>query len=166
MSERKEQILSRLREEAAETSTFFNNLPAEAWATQIYEIGPEWDARQVFCHVVETEFHMRQLVERIAAGGEGVSEDFSIDRFNDSKVSKMDDVQPAELFERFEANRKQMISMVETLEDEDLDKMGRHPFLGVEKIEKILKLVYRHVMLHMRDIARALEAGHPIPSSD
>jgi DinB family protein len=166
MSDRKEQILSRLREERAETILFFQGLEDTAWKTQIYEAGPEWDARQIFCHVVETEEHMRRLIESIVDGGEGVPEEFSIDRFNNSKVSKMDGVQPAELFGRFETNRAAMIAMVEKMEDADFDKMGRHPFLGMERIERILKLVYRHVMLHQRDITRALDAGHPIPASD
>ena len=45
-----------------------------------------------------------------------------------------------------------------TARDEtDLDREGRHPFFGPSALEKLLKLVYRHNMLHLRDIRHALK---------
>jgi hypothetical protein len=47
------------------------------------------------------------------------------------------------------------------MSDEDLGREGRHPWLGWDKIGKFLKLVYRHNMIHQRDMRRALEEGQP-----
>jgi hypothetical protein len=49
-----------------------------------------------------------------------------------------------------------MAALVEGLNDADLDREGRHPFFGVDRVEKFAKLVYRHNMLHERDVRRAL----------
>jgi hypothetical protein len=66
----------------------------------------------------------------------------------------------------FEETRAATLSVIESLSDSDLDRQGRHPWLGVAELEKIIKLIYRHNMLHQRDIQKALESGQPIPSPE
>ena len=48
------------------------------------------------------------------------------------------------------------------LADADLDRQGRHPFLGITAVEAMLKLLYRHTMLHERDTRKAIETGAPL----
>jgi hypothetical protein len=96
------------------------------------------------------------LLDNILAGGEGAPEDFSIDRFNNSQVAKMAAMSWEELSEAFRAARADMAALVLSLADEQLELRGRHPFLGVASVEDILQLLYRHNMLHVRDIRRTL----------
>lgn len=166
MGERLIKIIDRLKSEGNESLNFFRALPSSAWATQIYDIGPEWDVREILCHFVSAESSLVELFKRIVATGEGVSEDFDIDRWNNSKVSKMREMLPDELIRQFEVTRARTVSWTGTLEEPDLDKVGRHPFLGMVELEQMLKLLYRHNMLHQRDVTRALSAGSPIPPSD
>jgi hypothetical protein len=45
----------------------------------------------------------------------------------------------------------------------DFDRVGYHPWFGDTPLENMLKLVYRHNMIHQRDIEKALATGQPVP---
>lgn len=159
MTERTDYLATRLREKGAATAEFFRALPPAAWQATVYTEGAAWDARQVLCHFVSSERAFLRLFEDILAGGEGSPEDFDINRFNESQVGKMADLSADELIAQFEATRAEMIALVERLDDADLEREGRHPFFGVDRLEKFVKLIYRHNMLHERDIRRALDGS-------
>ncbi len=57
--------------------------------------------------------------------------------------------------------REETIVLVESMKDNDLDREGRHPYFGFLALEKMLKLIYRHNMIHERDIRRAFHTGAP-----
>jgi DinB superfamily len=166
MADRLPHIITRLTDEGAATLDFFRGLPPDVWAQQVYDIGPEWDVREVLCHFVSAEESLAKLFVRIVATGEGVSDDFDVDRWNASKVSKMNDMTATELIEEFNRLRAATVAWAATLAEDDLDKVGRHPFLGMDRVENMLKLLYRHTMLHLRDVRKALDTGQPVPPSD
>lgn len=157
MGERTAAIIARLMEKGRETATFFRSLTPEQWRTRIYSDGPQWDTRQVLCHFVSAERAYRRIFEDVMRGGEGAPEGFDIDRFNAHEVGRMDSLTPQELIAQFEAARAAVVAFVRRLDDADLDREGRHPFFGVDRLEKFLKLIYRHNMLHERDVRRVLE---------
>jgi hypothetical protein len=39
----------------------------------------------------------------------------------------------------------------------DLANTGRHPFLGWVAVEDIIKMLYRHDQIHLRDLRRLLK---------
>jgi hypothetical protein len=166
MSDRRKQIIARLKDEGAGTLGFFRGLPAEAWSQQVYDTGPEWDVREVLCHFVSAETSLIELFKRIVATGQGVPDDFDIDRWNKSHVSKMEGMTPQQLIPEFEGTRARTVAWVETLAEDDLSKVGRHPFLGMDTVENMSKLLYRHNLLHQRDVRKVLDTGQPIPPSD
>jgi hypothetical protein len=166
MAERLKHLIMRLQQEGVNTLGFFRGLPAEVWSQQVYDTGPEWDVRQVLCHFVSAEESLVRLFARIVATGEGVADDFDIDRWNASKVSKMHDMAPAQLIGEFETLRANTLAWAATLAETDLDKVGRHPFLGMDRVENMVKLLYRHTLLHQRDVRKALDTGQPVPPSD
>lgn len=163
MPNRKDTLLRRLVEEGQKTAAFFRALTDEQLAQSIYLTGPQWHARDVLAHLVTTERYIRRLLADILAGGSGAPEDFSIDAFNAEHTADGQTFSAAELVTRFEAARAEMIALVTGLDETDFDRSGRHPFLGVTKLEEMLKLLYRHTMLHERDVRRALETGQPVP---
>ena len=166
MAERLNHILTRLREEGATTLAFFNGLPIEVWTQQVYTTGPEWDVRQVLCHFVSAEESLCRLFKRMVETGEGSPDDFDIDRWNASKVSKMAEMTPRQLIAEFERLRAETLNWAQTLDESALDVEARHPFLGIDRLENMLKLLYRHNKLHQRDIRVALDSGEPMPPSD
>src|SRR5574341_1857635 len=88
---------------------------------------------------------------------------FDIDDFNLREVGLMADMTPAQLVDHFEQTRASTIAFVESLSDADLERDAWHPWFNWDKLGKFLKLVYRHNMLHERDVRKAIETRQPVP---
>ena len=88
----------------------------------------------------------------IQSGGPGVSELFDIDQFNANAKNKNATAKRELLIEQFRTIRSEMISFVVSLTEDDLNKQGRHPFLGQTTLSEMIKMVYRHNQIHSRDL--------------
>jgi hypothetical protein len=151
-------LAERLISEGKKTLEFFKALQPEEWRATIYTEGTEWAVRDVLAHFVAAEKGVTRLIEVIVAGGSGVPEDFDLNAYNERKVSSLKETPPEALLEQFIQARQQSAKMAGGLSPQDLEKIGRHPFLGLAPVAEILKLVYRHNQLHQRDVRRSL---HP-----
>ncbi len=156
MSDTPEFLSQRLRHEGAKTSAFFKELSAADWEKTVYADTPPWTVHQLFAHFVSAEENLFWLVRDIQAGGRGAPEGFDIDRFNQREVAQMKSASPASLLERFQELRQQTSAWIALLKQEDLDKRGWHPFLGLAPLTEVVKLIYRHNQIHQRDIRKAL----------
>ena len=45
---------------------------------------------------------------------------------------------------------------MQSLQEDHLDRLGRHPALGLVTLETLITAMYGHVLFHMRDAQRAL----------
>lgn len=149
-------LLNRLTAQGSSTEEFFQELPSDHFETKIYSEGSQWTIRQILAHFVNAEDGIRRLVEYIIQGGEGVPEDFDIDAHNEKEVDELDEETPEVLLKGFKQNRQKTIQFVSSLSDTDLEKVGRHPWLGVTTVNDMLKLMYRHNQIHQRDIRKSL----------
>lgn len=163
MVETADHLVTRLAEEGEKTRLFFERLSAQQLEQPIYAEGSAWTAQQILAHFVSTEAAMLTLIRTILAGGPGAPADFSIDSFNEAEVTALKVVAREELLQRFDHLRHQMIALVSGLSPMDLQRIGRHPFLGEAPLAEIIKLVYRHNQIHQRDIRRQLDntGGEP-----
>lgn len=150
------QLLKRLREEGDRTTAAFAGLTPEQWASVIYADGHPWHARDLLAHLLSTERSIQNLLRNVLAGGPGAPPDFDIDAFNQAEVIRLHGRAPADLLAEFTSARADTLTLVSALHTADLDRIGRHPFLGETTLEDILKLLYRHTMLHLRDLRQAL----------
>jgi hypothetical protein len=168
MPTRKELILTRLTEEGAKTAAFFRTLPPKHWKQQVYMVGPEWGAHDILCHFISVERTLAIYYGDLAKGGTGVPRDFDIDAFNAREVKALRNANhtPESLIEQFEHQRQATVTLVQTLADSDFDRIGFHPWFGDTPLENMLKLVYRHTMLHIRDLNKAIDTGQPVPHVD
>ncbi len=73
----------------------------------------------------------------------------------------MADRTAADLLEALRVTRQDSIDLVATIAEADFARQGRHPFFGMMTIEDMFKLIYRHNMLHARDVRRVLETTTP-----
>jgi hypothetical protein len=144
-------ILSRQK-----TQNFFQDIPEDDWYQQIYTEGAKWTVHQVLAHFVATEAAITRLIKYILRGNPGVPKNFDIDAFNEREVHCLAKLPNVMIMQRFEERRDETIKMVEDLNDDDLLKEGRHPWLGVVPIEEMIKLMYRHNQIHQRDIRKTL----------
>lgn len=149
-------LAEQLIKQRESTSRFFTGLPDEIWTQELYTDGAQWTVHQVLAHVVDTEGSLLQLFQHITRSGGGVSADFDIDRYNASAVNKISTHSRQQLLEMFDQRRSAMVDFVNGLAKEDLDKEGRHPFLGHTNLGEMIRLFYLHVNLHIRDIRKLL----------
>jgi hypothetical protein len=157
--EQAERLVERLRAEGEKTLAFFRELPEEAYAQEVYAEVTAWKIEDILAHFVSAEAAFAVLLENVVEGGEGAPEGFDIDRFNEGDLRQRQGAGAGALLESFARLREKTVGLVSGLEAEDLERMGRHPFLGMTRVEDMIKLVYRHNQIHVRDIRRALSAG-------
>jgi uncharacterized damage-inducible protein DinB len=147
-------LADRLKTEGDKTAAFFASLSADQWKSEVYTEGETWTIRNVLAHYVTAEKGFVKIFASIRAGGPGASEDFDIDRYNASQQKKTRELTPAELLEQFIAVRAEMTAWVAALTEADLEKQGRHPYLGQATLAEMIKMVYRHNQIHYRDLRK------------
>lgn len=162
MRDEVEHLARRLAQDGEKTLQFLRELPAEAWRAQVYTTGSAWAVREVLAHFVSAERWLKVLVEDVVNGGEGAPRDLDIDEFNEAQVPTLDAKGPDELLHDFEQARSASVELASSLAASDLSKIGYHPWFGEVEIRDMLKLVYRHNMIHLRDIRKALRNGEPV----
>jgi len=153
-----ERLLTRLRSEGEKTIAFFRALTPAQLEQTLYTDGAVWRVHDVLAHITQSEDGFRRLIEGIVQGGNtGAPEDFDLDAYNQRKVQEMRALSRDELLREFRQRRERTIRLVASLGEHDLQKTGRHPFLGWSTVEEMLKLLYRHIQIHQRDIRKRLK---------
>ena len=151
------ELAQKLKSEGEKFAAFFGGLTDDQWKKEVYTEGSVWTIRNILSHLMTSERASVKLFENIRQGGNGAAEDFVIDRYNASQQEKTKELIPIQLLEQYEAMRAQMIEWVSGISDLDLEKTGRHPFLGVTTLREMIKMIYIHNQTHYRDLRRVLK---------
>ncbi len=151
------ELAAKLKSEGEKFSAFLRGLTPEHWNTEVYTEGSTWTVRSILAHLMTAERAFVRLFEDVRQGGPGASEDFVIDRYNARQQEKTRDESPAQLLAEYREARERMIAWVSGLDDADLERTGRHPFLGVTTLREMIKMIYIHNQTHYRDIRRAMK---------
>lgn len=159
MPETPERLANRLTEECRRTEQFFGALTPPQCSRALYVDGARWTVLQVLAHFVFTESGIRSLMQHILDGGSGVPQDFDLNDYNESRVSELGEATCEDLLARFLVERQATIDWLRGLSPEDLQKTGRHPWLGIAPLEEMIQLLYRHNQIHQRDIRKLLAEG-------
>ncbi len=96
MSETSE-LAQKLKSEGEKFAAFFGGLTDDQWKKEVYTEGSVWTIRNILSHLMTSERAFVKLFESIRQGGEGVADDFVIDRYNASQQEKTKDLTPAEV---------------------------------------------------------------------
>lgn len=150
-------LANKLQSEGEKFFTLFAGLTDEQWQMEVYTEGETWTIRNVLAHFVTSERGLVILFERIRTTGEGAAEDFSIDRYNAAQQRKSQSLPPQELLEQYKAIRSDSVAWTLSLEESELEKTGRHPFLGMTTLREMIKMLYIHNMTHYRDMKKVLK---------
>lgn len=151
------QLADRLQTEGEKTVEFFKTLPVEKWHEQIYTDGEHWTIHQILTHLTQAEDSVARLVTHVVGGGGGSPEGFDLNAYNHKKVKELENQTPESLLDEFSRRRTRTVSFVGKLTDADLEKVGRHAFLGMATVEEMLKTMHLHTQLHRRDIRKYLD---------
>ena len=156
MSELNE-LADKLQSEGEKFFALFASLTDDQWQMKVYTEGETWTIRNVLAHFVTSERGLVKLFERIRSTGEGSPDDFSIDRYNASQQQKTKDLSPQELLEQYKAVRSDSVAWTLSLDESDLEKKGRHPFLDMTTLREMIKMLYLHNQIHYRDMKKVLK---------
>jgi hypothetical protein len=156
MSESAE-LAEKLQSEGKRFVAIFTGLTDDQWQAQVYTEGETWTLRNMLSHFVTSERGLLKLFERIRQGGAGASEDFSIDRYNAAMQARTRELTPQELLDQYQAIRAESVAWTSCLSEADLEKQGRHPFLGITTIREMIKMLYIHNLTHYRDMRKAMK---------
>lgn len=156
MSAKHDLIQKRLRDEGGKLLALFESLTPAQWAMTIYTDGMVWTIKDLLAHQISAERKFQFYGRDILSGGAGAPEDFVINTFNNAEVAALTDRSVADLMIDLRATRQATIDLVGTIDDQQFALRGRHPFFGMMSIDEMFKLIYRHNMMHARDIRRAL----------
>jgi hypothetical protein len=151
-------LADKLKAEGEKMIDIFGSFTDDQWTQEIYTEGATWTIRNVLAHFVTSERGLLKLFERIRQGGEGAADEFSIDRYNAAMQERTKELSPAELIEQYEQVRDHSVEWVAALKPEELEIMGRHPFLQMTTIREMIKMLYIHNMTHYRDIKKSIKS--------
>lgn len=149
-------LAEKLKAEGEKWITLFSGFTDDQWEQEVYTEGTTWTIRNVLAHFVTSERGLLKLFEQIRQGGAGAADDFSIDRYNAAMQEKTKELSPSELIEQYKQVRDHSIAWVSALKPEELEIMGRHPFLQMTTIREMIKMLYIHNMTHYRDMKKAI----------
>lgn len=154
-----DELTARLRIEGDAVLAFFQGLSAGQWDQQVYGEEGIWQVRDILAHFIAAEQGFHELIQDVAAGGAGAPEGYSIDAYNRRTVKELQQVEPLVLLGQYAMVRERTAALVKELRLAQLENTGRHPFLGQVALNDMIRAVYHHNSLHLRDVKRALRAG-------
>ena len=157
MSETTE-LAEKLRSEGERFVSIFRGLADDQWNQEVYTEGTTWTIRNILAHFVTSERGLIKLFEQIRQGGTGAADDFSIDRYNAAMQERTKDSLPADLIEQYKQIRANSVAWVSGLKDDELEIIGRHPFLEMTTIREMIKMLYIHNMTHYRDMKKSISS--------
>jgi hypothetical protein len=147
-------LSERLMREGEKVLAFFSGLESEQLGQVVYSEGADWCVREILAHFVSTERAILSLINNVVSGGSGAPEGFDIDGYNQRKVDALRGMSVTDLMNEFRKLRTMTTATVFNLDSNQLQRQARHPFLGVVPLVDIIKLVYRHNQIHLRDVRR------------
>lgn len=155
MSERKEKLKRKLSEARAYLNEVLDQVE-DRWEVQVHSQEGGWTVRQLANHLASADHGHNNMVMNIAEGINVVPEDFDLERFNRRNTEKTVD-KPAQLSrEELTQQRAELLKWLETVDEEKLDREGRHGTLRILSVAHILRMMSLHERDHANEIARAL----------
>ncbi len=150
------ELAEKLKSEGEKFASIFTGLTDDQWQEKVYTEGATWTIRNVLSHFVTSERGLLKLFENIRQGGEGAAQDFSIDRYNAAMQARTQELTPQELLGQYKTIRAESVAWTLGLSESDLEKQGRHPFLGMTTLREMIKMLYIHNLTHYRDMKKVL----------
>lgn len=158
MSVDKNLIIQKLQTNRDALLSFLQSLDETEWETAVQSEDAEWAISDIVRHLVNAEKGMTGLIVQFQQGKDPVPPDFDRERYNKRIVEKTKDLTPVQLMEAMVENRTKLLAVIETLNEEDWQKKGRHASLNIYTVEEVCHIIADHEALHLADIKKAIEA--------
>jgi hypothetical protein len=140
-----------LRKGLRSSIEFFSGLSKDQWNQVVY-LDSGWTPRSILVHLISAEIELLRLLRITAEGGAGIGNEFNLHEFNLKEQNRFPGESKEELISELSAARLETIDWVCSLNDDLLDRTGRHPALGIISIEAMLNAIWGHHIQHQREM--------------
>ncbi len=143
------QIAPRLLANVAALDGLLRETPEHGWTARPVE--GEWTALEVLCHLIETERQAyRPRLQRVLA-----EDNPALPALAEPPMSGCDEA-PRAALERFAAERRVTLDLLDTLSEGDWDRPAQHHRLGPTTLLGLADLIAQHDRLHLRQMRETL----------
>ncbi len=156
LSERKHAIhdhLNRTREELLE---LISRMEPADWDKPAQSVEGGWTVKQTLLHIATSEKGQIATGKAIAAGQPTVPDDFDLARYNRRQLEKNSAKQLPEILFGMAESRQKLLTFLEEVTADDLDKRGKHGRGDVLTLEQLFYRVGEHEADHTSEIHKAL----------
>jgi uncharacterized protein (TIGR03083 family) len=115
-----------------------------------------WTVRDLLVHLTTSESGFVPTLRRMAAGSGGVPDDFDPNRWNAGQLRRRSDVSPDQLRPELEAAHRDMLVLLDELDEVALDRRGHMSSGDDGSTEDTFRLVAFHKRSHTDDIRAAV----------
>lgn len=158
MSERKEALRSHMEARHAETWPILEGLKGSDMLLEVYSAeGGTWTVKDLVGHLADGERGNLGQAKRLVAGEQTVPPDFDLDRWNRGAVRRATATAPSELMRAIAESYSGALVFLESLDDNDLDKLGLHSSGETMTTEGFLRRMVDHRLEHVTHIQAVLE---------
>lgn len=157
MSSRIESIQAYMHAKHEETWPILRALQEHSYGEVVYHEDEQmWQVKDVIAHLADSERGLLGQVTRLLAGEQTVPEDFDLNRWNRSAVRKTANNPVSDLLDQISEAYQELLQVLSGLEDDALDKVGRHSSGRMLTVEAFFRRVLSHRSEHVADIRKAL----------
>jgi uncharacterized protein (TIGR03083 family) len=155
-TDRKTQWRQKLAESRTALLALLNSLQPAQWDQPVFSEGDTWTVTTVVSHLLDSERGMSIQIHKTRKGEETIPAGFDIDRWNAGVQQRVGNLSPDKLLAGLEATRAKTLEVMNSLQDEDWTRTGRHPSRGVITIEQYYETIHAHERMHAEDMRKAL----------
>lgn len=147
----------KLESDGLKVIEFFETLSPEQIDVVLYETELDtWRVKDVLAHLTFAEQAFLEIFKNILRGGNGASQDVVVDDYNFEKMKLYKTVPISAIIAEYRETRANTLMFVDGLIGEDLERTGYHPALGVTTLLEMIKMIYLHTQMHMRDVKKTV----------
>ncbi len=158
MSERKESIRNHLASRHNESWPILESLALDQSSIGVYTHGTDtWTAGEVLAHLADSETGLQLQLARLAAGEDGVPEDFDLDRWNRSATRRNAEHSLDDLRGKILHGYEQALALLDEIDESSFDMRGRVATGETLSVEELFLRIGNHRLEHASDIQRAVE---------
>jgi uncharacterized damage-inducible protein DinB len=156
LTERKHLIHDHLLYTREELLEVIGEMNAADWDRLVQAAEGGWTVKQVLLHVATSESGQIKTAQAIAGGQPTVPDDFDLDRYNRRQLEKNQARQPPEILFSMAESRQKLLTFLDKVTAEDLDKRGKHGRGDVISLEQLFYRIGEHEAEHTAEIKQAL----------
>jgi uncharacterized damage-inducible protein DinB len=156
LGERKQTARDALTRTREDLLQLVGQLQPDDWYKPVQTTDGGWTAKQMLLHIATSETGQTSTGRAIAADQPTVPDDFDLNRYNNRQIEKNKDKQPPEILLGMAEGRQKLLTFLEEVPEDALDKRGKHARGDIISLEHLFRRIAEHEAEHTAQIKAAL----------